>query len=132
MSDHKRENPPPRHQETPAAISAKATHPDPDPRIAGPILRLTAGDAIHLRLVDGHSFSGRVLEDIRTPSSTLFDTPAKYRLLFESAEVHFQLTLWYRDRNHSPPVADAIDLRLVEGRDWSVPITPGITAVRNW
>jgi hypothetical protein len=43
--------------------------------------------------------------------------------------VEFELELHYHEDSSGVAQADSIDLRLVEGYDWSIPITPDIESV---
>jgi len=103
-----------------------ATHEEPPSEIAPLLLGLTEGDEYLLRFDDDNSMIGGILEDTRGSTGEYFDRSGRYRIHFEAAGVEFDLTMQYHEDTDGTPRAESLDLRLIEGSDWSIPITSDI------
>lgn len=105
------------------------THPDPDPNLAPTLLGLTEGNQFWLRLASDDSLFCTVTATQTQPPTEHFDIAGRYELALESVGIDFRLVLRYRDADDGTASAESIDLRLVHGWDWSVPITPRIESI---
>lgn len=56
-----------------------------------------------------------------------FETAGRYELEFEASGVRFRLSMQYREEEDGVPSTELLDFRLVEGHDWTIPITSEIT-----
>jgi len=103
-----------------------ATHDDPPDGTAATLLGLTEGDEFWLTLASSDDMVGTVRAADGEPPGNHFDTPGRYHVRFAAHGVTFTLTLRYRERDDGVPWAESLDFRLVEGHEWSIPITPEI------
>lgn len=105
------------------------THEDPSAGLAPALLGITKGDGISIALAGRHHITGQVLEDRGGQAGEYFGRIGRHELRFEASGVEFELELHYHEDSSGVAQADSIDLRLVEGYDWSIPITPDIESV---
>jgi len=107
------------------------THEDPPPKLAPVLLGITEGDRISIALAGGHYITGEVLEDEGGRSGEYFGRTGRHELRLEASGVTFELELRYHEDSEGVSEADSIDLRLVEGHDWFIPITPDIERIHK-
>lgn len=99
------------------------------PGAAPTLIGLTEGDGFYLVLGSKDSLVGTVLTAELNPPGKHFEGEGGLELLFESAGVRFSLEIRYTENAQGIPDAESLDLRLVEGANWSIPIDIPITRV---
>jgi len=106
-----------------------ATHEDPPNGAAEALLGATKGHKILVSLECGSSLIGKVEEEQLEEPGQYLETSGSRTLEFTASGVLFRLEMQYRENPEGGPHAESLNLHLVEGHDWEIPITDGTTRI---
>jgi len=105
------------------------THQNPPPDTASTLLAVTEEDEITVSLKCGAALIGPVETVAHEPPGEHLNTSGRRTVEFTASGVRFELDIQYRQDSEGLPSADSLDLHLIEGHDWRIPITEGIDRI---
>lgn len=103
-----------------------ASQAGPPADLAQTVIALTEGDRVWIRLTDGSSFFGTVMQASGHPPNDFYESLGKYELTIESSGVEFTYTMKFSETPDGIPQTESDRFFLTHGREWEIPIGPEV------